>query len=55
MAALILLVSLALAITYWLMSPLTALLRPLSELHGLPWLLALGGVWLLAGRAPGNR
>lgn len=55
MAALLLIVSLGSMLTYWLMSPLTALLRPLVELHALPWLLALVGVWLLAGRDPGSR
>ncbi|MFZ9282137.1 MAG: hypothetical protein ACO24U_05540 [Prochlorococcaceae cyanobacterium] len=50
MAAVIAMVTLVLAVGYWLMSPLSALLTPLVELHALPWVL-LGGtlLWLLAG------
>ena len=51
----LLVVTLALMLAYWLMSPLTGALTPLLELHPLPWLLLLAGLWLLAGRPPANR
>jgi hypothetical protein len=55
MAALILVVGLGLMLAYWLMTPLITLLSPVVELHALPWLLALLGLWLLAGRAADSR
>ncbi|MEB3234469.1 MAG: hypothetical protein VKM98_03480 [Cyanobacteriota bacterium] len=54
MAALIAMVTVALAVAFWLMSPLSAALTPLLELRPLPWLLLLLGAWLLAGRPSGN-
>lgn len=50
MAVLIAVVSLALAVAHWLMSPLSALLTPLVELHPLPWLGVGLLLWLLAGQ-----
>lgn len=55
MAPLFLVVVLGLGLAYWLMSPLTGALAPLFELHPLPWLLLLAGIWLLAGRPSANR
>ena len=49
MAALVAMVSLALAVAFWLMTPLSAGLTPLVQLQPLPWLLLLVGAWLLAG------
>jgi len=49
MAALILLVSLGLAVGFWLLLPLTTALSPLMELEPLPWLLLGLLVWLVAG------
>jgi len=54
MAALITMVTVALAVAFWLMSPLSAALTPLVELHPLPWVLLLVGAWLLAGRPQDN-
>jgi len=51
MAALMVMVTVALAVAFWLMSPLSAALTPLVELHPLPWVLVLVGAWLLAGRS----
>jgi len=50
MAALIVVVSVALTMAYWLFIPLTAALAPLAEWHLLPWLLLGGLIWLLAGQ-----
>ncbi len=50
MAALIVVVSLALTVAYWLFTPLTVALAPLVEGHLLPWLLLAGLIWLLAGQ-----
>lgn len=54
MAALVVIVTVALALAFWLMSPLSDALTPLVELHPLPWLLLLIGAWLLAGRPQDN-
>jgi len=50
MAALILSVSLGLAVAHWLLSPLTRALSPLAQMQPLPWVLAGVLVWLLAGQ-----
>ncbi|WP_236629692.1 hypothetical protein [Synechococcus sp. BS55D] len=39
------------AATHWLISPVVGFASPLFDLGFLPWLLALTGLWLLAGRA----
>lgn len=49
MAALALLLVITLAVAHWLLEPLLELLLAPLELTGLPWLLMLAGVWLLAG------
>jgi len=55
MAALLVILTVVLAVAHWLMSPLSAALTPLLELHPLPWLLVLLGAWLLAGRPTHSR
>ena len=35
---------------HWLLEPVIRLLTPLFELTLLPWLLAITGLWLLAGQ-----
>lgn len=55
MAVLMVMVTVVLAMAYWLMSPLSAALTSLVELHVLPWLVVFGLLWLLAGRPADNR
>ena len=50
MAALIAVVCLGMVVAHWLMSPLSAVLTPLLELHPLPWLAVGLLLWLLAGQ-----
>jgi len=50
MAALILTVSLGVAVGYWLLEPLTAALTPLAQLQPLPWLLLVGLMWVLSAQ-----
>lgn len=50
MAAVFVMVTVALSVAFWLMSPLSGALTPLVELQPLPWLLLVLGAWLLAGR-----
>lgn len=50
MGALLVVVSVSVAVFYWAMEPLLHVLSFLMELSFLPWLLLAIGAWLLAGR-----
>ena len=43
------------ALFHWMLEPVIRWFTPLFELRLLPWLLALVGLWLLAGRTNSDR
>ena len=43
------------AVFHWMLEPVIRVLTPLFELKVWPWLLALIGFWLLAGRTDVDR
>lgn len=49
MQALLLLLLLTLALSHWLVQPLTGLIRPLLTFSWLGWGLLVGLLWLFAG------
>ena len=49
MQALLLLLLLTLALSYWFVQPLAGLIRPLLTLSWLGWGLLVGLLWLFAG------
>ena len=43
------------ALFHWMLEPLIRGVTPLFEFKLLPWLLALVGIWFLAGRTDSNK
>ena len=43
------------ALFHWMLEPVIRWFTPLFELKLLPWLLALFGLWFLAGRTDSDR
>lgn len=49
MSGLLLVLSLLLGLSHWLLEPLVSWCSQLLELQLLPWLLLVAGAWILAG------